>query len=121
MKKSNTYLLILIATILFSCVSETTTNNIAGNWQCVAWKVSGEHSDRNVSAVNFQFHEDNTYQANMGQQSEKGKFKIKNNQLYTTAEGQIEKMVKIKLKSKDTLLMDMNRVGTKEQLILVRK
>ena len=121
MKNTFIYLSILIIGILYACANDATAVDITGKWQGISWDVKGKTSNRNAAAVNFQFNADGTYEAKMGQQGEKGKYHLTNNQLYSTAEGQIEKMVKINLKSKDTLIMDMNRVGTEEQLILVRK
>ncbi len=115
------YAIIISVSLMMSCSSDESPINISGKWQGIGWKVAGKDSNRNATAVKFEFRQDGQYQANLGKQIEKGVYEIKGNKLYTTAEGQIKKMVQITLKGTDTLLMDMNRVGTEEQLILIKK
>ena len=113
--------ILFLASMLTSCSSDNSAAAINGKWQGIRWEVGGKDAQRNVGSVLFQFNQDGTYQANMGKQIEKGQYEVIGNKLYTTAEGQIKKMVQISLKGTDTLIMDMNRAGAEEQLILSRK
>ena len=113
---------LLFLLLLFSCGNDGPENSaLLGKWKGITWKVDGKDSGRNAGKVVFEFLPSGTYSASFGSQTEKGNFKTKGNKLYTTAEGKVEKMVKVILSSPDTLLMDMNRVGTPEVLTLVRE
>ena len=112
---------LLISFFLFACSSENANQRIVGQWQGITWNVNGQASDRNASNVHFEFKTDDSYIAAFGAQKEGGSFRLTDNKLYTTAKGQIEKMVQISLVSLDTMVMDMNRAGTVEQLVLVKK
>jgi len=107
---------------LISCEPEGNDNPlIHGTWNGVSWEISGmEQMDENSEMV-FVFNEDSTYTAGTGSQMEKGVYLYKNEKLYTTAEGKIEKMVEVKLPSSDTIIMNMNRVGTAETITLVKE
>lgn len=111
----------IISILLWGCAAEKPALDITGKWSGVSWQVDGKDANRNASSVSFEFNADGSYRANMGAQTEQGVFNIKQDKLFTTADGQLKKMVKIKLRGTDTLVMDMNRVGTGEQLILVKK
>jgi hypothetical protein len=115
-------LIALLGLMLYACGGEQETLPVQGDWQGISWNVNGKPSDRNVSAVRFSFSKnDNTYQAAMGSQEEKGTYRLSGEKLYTTAEGKAEKMVQIALPSPDTMVMQMNRQGDLEELILVKK
>ena len=121
MKKITTVVFALFLFILSNCATEKKTEPILGDWQAIGWLVDGKDSNRDISSISFAFKTDGNYQANWGEQGEKGTFEVKGDKLYTTGEGQIKKMVKFTISSLDTMVMDMNRVGTEEQLILIRK
>ncbi len=110
----------LLSMMLLSCGTEQSNQKIIGKWQGVSWEVQGQPSGRNAAEVVFEFHADDTYSAAFGPQKEAGAFRLVDDKLYTTARGQVEKMVAIRLVATDTLVMDMNRVGTAEQLVLVK-
>lgn len=116
--------LLFFAVLAFSaCTTTDDVQPLVGEWQGVSWKVAGKESGRNVQDVSFTFKEDATYISSFGQQSEAGMFYLQNGQLYTTADGagQVEKVVGLQKVVADTLIFDMNRVGTPEELVLVRK
>ncbi len=121
MKKITIVVFALFFFILSNCTTEKKAEPVLGNWQAIGWLVDGKDSNRDISSINFEFNEDGNYNANWGKQGEKGTFEVKGNKLYTTGEGQIKKMVKFTISGLDTMVMDMNRVGTEEQLILIRK
>ena len=114
-------LYVVLVFILHACSTENNNQRIVGDWEGTSWEVKGKPSGRNASDVLFNFDADDTYTAAFGEQKESGVFRLEGNKLYTTAKGQAEKMVQITLLSVDTLLMDMNRAGTVEQLVLVKK
>jgi hypothetical protein len=108
--------------LLSACGEEQKELPIQGDWQGVSWSVNGKESARDASSVSFSFSRaDNTYRAALGSQVEKGRYRLSGEKLYTTAEGKAEKMVQIALPSPDTLLMQMNRQGDLEELILVKR
>ena len=120
MKKIITTTFIFTLFFFANCANEK-QEVLVGKWQAIGWIVDGQEAKRDISSVNFEFNTDGKYSANWGQQGEKGTFDVKGDKLYTTGEGQIKKMVKFTINNMDTIVMDMNRVGTEEQLILVRQ
>jgi hypothetical protein len=113
----------LMLTALVSCKQDDSKKQLLfGKWQGTAWTVAGKDSGRDAKAVNFEFKNDDTYAASFGGQGEKGTFRLSEDKLYTTSEAanKIEKMVKLSTISADTIVMDMNRVGDSEQLVLVK-
>ena len=121
MKKIVTITLLLCSTVYwFSCESPFKTDpNIYGQWHKVSWVIdqSGEEMKGEMA---FSFDEDGTYQVKFGNQEEKGVFQIKEDKLYTTAEGQAEKFVKIIQLTADSLQLKMNRAGRMETVVLVK-
>ncbi len=107
---------------LMSCEPEGNDNLlIHGTWQGVSWKIAGMEQLGENSEMMFVFNADSTYAAGTGTQMENGVYTYKNEKLYTTAEGKIEKMVEVKLPSTDTIVMNMNRGGTAEVITLVKQ
>ena len=114
--------LFLAVLFLAGCGAESgTPEAIYGNWRGVSWTVEGKEAGRNAASVQFQFEAPKQYTAAFGDQLEKGSFKVDGDKLYTTAEGQLQKMVKIIQLTADTLEMEMNRGGVKENLVLVKE
>lgn len=114
---------ILLFLIITSCQSEDKTPLLIGTWKGASWKVGDKDSGRNASNARFQFNADNTYTAAFEGSKEKGTFRLRGDgKLFTTAEGstKIEKAVKLTKITADTLVMKMNRVGDREELILVK-
>lgn len=120
MKK--TFFLALI-TLFLACKQEKDPKFelLLGKWKGAVWSVAGKASGFDVSQVKFNFNADGTYSAGFGGQAEKGVFRLKDNKLYTTAENKIEKMVALPTLTKDTIIMDMNRQGQAETLILIKE
>ncbi|MEO1259259.1 MAG: lipocalin family protein [Bacteroidota bacterium] len=115
------FLCVVCLISLLACSGENTNHRIVGSWQGTSWKVKGQPSGRDASEVVFEFKADDAYTAAFGPQKETGTYRLVENKLYTTANGQAEKMVQITLAAVDTLVMDMNRAGTLEELVLVKK
>jgi len=114
------YLLLLPLFLIVAC-SESTDAELTGQWQGSSWLVKGQPSGRDASQVSFDFQADGRYSGSFGNQKEAGSYRLEGNKLYTNAEGQAEKMVEVSLSGTDTLRMDMNRAGTPETIVLVRK
>lgn len=114
-----------IASALFlllsaACATDDQKAELIGSWKGESWTVNGQASDRSAEDVRFEFKADDTYTAAYGSQREAGSFRVKDDHLYTTAEDKIEKMVRFSIIHQDTLVMNMNRVGTAEKLALIR-
>lgn len=119
------YLTVVLLTVLMmcSCQSEDKTPLLIGTWKGASWSVGNKDSGRKASNARFVFNADNTYSANFEGSNEKGTFRLRGDgKLFTTAEGstKIEKAVKLTKITADTVVMDMNRVGDREQLVLVK-
>ena len=117
MKNLNIFALVFL--FLAGCAADKGYQQaLIGNWQGVAWTVEGRQGP-DASVVKFAF-EELGYRATLGSKEEKGSFRVEGDKLYTRAEGQQEIMVKIVRLSTDTLEFEMNRGGTKENLVFKR-
>ena len=115
-------LLALTLGLLFAnCKQDDKKPLLMGKWQGVSWKVNGKESGRDVKTVHFEFKMDDTYATSFDGQSEKGTFRLSGDKLYTTGENKIEKMVKLARLTSDTIVMDMNRAGESEALVLAKR
>lgn len=94
---------------------------LMGEWKGAEWMVKGKPSGRDAREVRFAFDPAMTYTAAYGEQKESGSFRVDGEKLYTTAEDKIEKVVRIEQLSSDSLVLNMNRVGQEELLILVKQ
>ncbi|MEZ4925999.1 MAG: lipocalin family protein [Saprospiraceae bacterium] len=130
----NSFSKVLSLVALFTCIqlfqackSEPKFNAslLTGSWSGIDWKVKGKSSGRDASSVNFVFapaSEDGsagTYMASYGSQKESGNYTLDSDKLYTTAEDNIEKVVRVIQLNRDTLILGMNRMGQEEELVLV--
>jgi hypothetical protein len=114
-------LLTFCAVLFIASCAIPTTEAPLGEWKGAQWLVKGQVSGRNAEAVEFTFNEEGQYTAAYGNQEEEGTYRLEGNQLFTKSEG-VEKMVQYYLsEGKDTLILDMNRGGTMEQLVLIKK
>jgi len=111
----------LLSLVLSSCKQDDRTPLLLGKWRGASWTLNGKDSGRDYATIQFEFMSDNQYTSSFGSQSEKGSFKLKRDELYTTGENKIEKMVKLSKLNADTLVMDMNRAGEAEVLTLVKE
>jgi lipocalin-like protein len=122
MKQIHSLLLFLTGAliILSGCQNDVAKKLLTGTWRGVEWQVDGKATQRDVQSVVFIFEENGTYAATFGTQQEAGTYRLEGDKLYTNAEGQVQKMVKLPRLTADTLVMDMNRAGTAETLVLAR-
>jgi Lipocalin-like domain len=112
---------LLFIAIISSCVSVDQTKSLQGNWQCVSWTVENNVSGYDIAHTNFNFKENEYYEANISGHPEKGTYYKQDDKLYTTADGSVKIMTLIKKITPDTLILSMNRTGTIEEMILVKK
>lgn len=112
-----------IVALFVQCKQEDKTALLFGDWKAVQWTSAGKATDRPTAGVRFRFSPDGRYEAGYGEQSETGVFRLEGDKLYTTADAvqKIEKVVRLSTINADSLVMDMNRTGQPEQLILVKQ
>jgi hypothetical protein len=108
---------------LMQCKTEDQTALLIGDWKAVSWSSGGVETSRDAQGVSFSFSADGRYTAQYASEKEAGNFRLSSDKLYTTADApqKIEKAVRLSKISADTLIMEMNRTGQPEQLILVKK
>ena len=117
----NFLLVIPLIFLLAACQQEDRTPLLIGKWKGISWTVQGKDSGRNAANVRFEFKNDKTYTASYGGDNEAGTFRLRfDSKLFTIEDGKIEKSVLLSKITADTLIMDMNRVGDSEQLVLVK-
>jgi Lipocalin-like domain len=115
------FMAILCAILFVHCKQDDKKPLLIGKWQGVSWKLKGKESGRDFKSVHFEFKTDDTYTTSFESQTEKGIYRLSGDKLYTTGENKIEKMVKLSTLTADTIVMDMNRVGDAENLILAKR
>lgn len=122
MNKVKFSLLFFVVTLFFACKTapEFDLQLLYGEWTGADWLISGKSSGRAAEEVRFSFTA-TEYTAAYGEQRERGSWRVEGKKLYTVADNKIEKVVKVSRISSDTLVLDMNRAGQDEQLILVKK
>ncbi len=117
-------LIALCIALLTACnTSDERLPLLYGEWQGVDWTDGVNHNYERAQAVQFSFNEDFSYTATLNNQVEEGDFVFREAKLYTTASGgrKVEKVVGVPQLEGDTLVLDMNRAGNPETLILVRQ
>jgi len=112
----------LFTAFLLSCGGSKQKDLIIGRWTGVEWLEGGQPSSiLNPADAVFQFDAGDAYSFTYAGNTEKGKYFVSNQQLFTTPEGGAKMMVRITKLDQDTLRFDMNRGGTSERLTLVRQ
>ena len=114
-----TLIIVAFITILTGCSDNQYKEIILGKWETVEWNEIQTGSTINAT-MDFDFGLDGRYTVNYGTEIEKGKYWISGDYLHTLEDGASEKKVKILKMSKDTFLMEMNRAGSIEQVLLSR-
>lgn len=115
------YLICLFALFIIACHNESPyqEQELLGDWKAVEWMDITSNQPINAK-VSFHFEANNRYVGNYGNTSEKGRYWIAGDNLHTVEDGKAEKKVRIKKLANDSLVFEMNRVGTIEEMILVR-
>jgi len=90
-----------------------------GQWKTSKWIVVA--SGKNIqNQMDFTFTPDKTYEVDYGSQQENGTYYIAGEYLHTKENGAIDKSVKIKLLTADSLVFEMNRAGALEHVLLLK-
>ena len=118
MLRSCAFLFVLSAFII-AC-SSPGDKDITGTWETVRYYVeqSGDPIDQSMT---FEFDSTGSYTVDYGSVDEKGNYWISYDKLFTKEEGEREKSVQIERLDKDTMVLEMNRSGRIEILVLARK
>lgn len=103
-----------------SCNNSEKQTLLMGNWTGAQWLVGGNPSEYDAKQVHFTFTKDG-YSSDFGGEKEKGTYYLRDNDLYTTPDGQMEIMVQIAKLTKDSVVFNMNRSGQAETLTLVKQ
>jgi Lipocalin-like domain len=120
MKKIN--LLTTIAILFLTSCADTKNNKaIIGSWRAVQWEANGKPLNRNVETTNFTFTDKGNYSFENAGTIEDGTYKVEQSNLFTTAKGKQEIMVKIVKLTNDSLVFDMNNSGEAETITLLKK
>jgi len=113
-----TFLLALLL-FLLACNSAHDATLLHGKWKVVDWREV--NSGKSISQkMFFDFKTDKSYIIDYGAQKEEGSYYISGEYLHTKENQGIEKSVLIKSLSKDSLVLNMNRAGSLEEIALVR-
>ncbi len=113
-------ILIFAAVIFASCASSPfNEDQLKGDWEMVEWKNVTDGQIRSGD-VSFTFSDEQRYSAKLNGSEEVGKYWIAADNLHTVEDGKAEKKVKIIQLVQDTLIFEMNRMGTIEQMVLIR-
>lgn len=109
----------IILSVFISCTHSENEALLLGQWKGVEWLIEGNPSDYSPEEVYFSFTKDG-YSSDFGGEKESGTYYLRENDLYTTPENQMEIMVQIAKLTKDSLVFQMNRSGKAETLTLIR-
>lgn len=115
------FLSILMAGFVSCEPGENDNEQIHGIWEAISWTRADAETLDESTIVTFEFKVDDTYEAIANEVTqEAGIYRLEGSNLYTTQTGKAEKMINLELPSLDTMVMNMNRSGTKEMIKLVK-
>ncbi len=114
--------IILLASIFvfIGCSENPYKKEILGEWSVHSW-VREIDMAKVKQKMDFVFTEDGRYQIDYGSEKEIGNFWFVNDDLITHEDGMTKKSVKVVLLRNDSLLMRMNRSGSIESVLLLKK
>lgn len=113
---------VLLATTFLACMPSSFDEKLLqGQWQGAQWVVEGQTDQIDASTAMFSFEPGGNYTYSYNDATEKGKYFMSNNELFTTPDGGIKMMVKVQKLTQDSLVFNMNRGGQSETLTLIRK
>lgn len=123
MSTSSIFKLFILSTALFlqSCDLLYPSKKLIGQWECVSWTVEGKPGTYDIGHTNFNFKELDLYEATISGNKEKGAFYVEGDKLLTTAENSVQIATQIEKVTQDTLILNLNRSGTAEQMIFLHK
>ena len=104
-----------------SCNLTVDETLVYGDWKGVEWLIEGQEGNYDASSTFFSFNEEGRYTYMYGDMGEQGAYTVVNNELFTTPDGGMKMMVRIKKLTPDTMVLAMNRGGTSETLTLAKR
>ncbi len=110
--------------LLAAACAPYSPSDLAGSWDCVSLKETGDSLPVDVTAIHFTFEDGGRYafQSTL-KYREEGAFKIRESYLYTLDElatDAREKAVEITRLSRDTLILRMREQGKERIMVLAR-
>ena len=120
MKQLILLLTLILSLTLWACSSSLDASVLPGKWKTIEWK---ELSSGKLipNQLDFTFTSDDKYTVDYGSQKENGTFYLAGEYLHTKEDGAIEKSVRVIKLSKDSMIFEMNRAGSIEQVTLVKE
>jgi hypothetical protein len=113
--------LVFISIIYFSCQSNNfNKEDLQGTWKVVNWEIE-KTGQKRTNKMDMTFAEDSRYSVDYGSEKEMGEYWIANGFLHTHEDEQEEKKVRILKLTQDTFHMQMNRGGSLENVLLIKK
>jgi len=106
--------------LLVACNTSYEEAALLGTWKTVDWTVL-DNGQKVSQKMDFVFNSDERYEVDYGSQKEVGRYWIAGTSLRTIEDGQSEKTVKIKKLTADSLVLEMNRAGSIENVTLLKK
>jgi hypothetical protein len=103
--------------LLLACADNLDETLLHGNWSTKDWYIL-ESGKKINNTMDFSFDSDRRYSIDYGSQKESGKYWVAVDYLHTVEDGKAEKKVKIISLSADTMVLEMNRAGQIERLLL---
>jgi hypothetical protein len=117
--------LCLVSILGFLCACSTADKEtellLQGRWDGDSWFVEDQLKNYDMSRIYFEFRDGNRYDARLGDSFEKGTYRVYGDKLYTQNGAAAQIVTNIQKVTTDSLVINMNRGGQREQLILTRK
>lgn len=110
-------LLFIFTLILSACSDKYSKTDLIGKWKVDSWKIESTGKTVN-NKMDMKFDEDGKYLIDYGSKKESGEFWISGEFLHTQAEGKSEMSVRILGLNSDSLVIQMNRGGSMEKVVL---
>jgi len=117
------FLILCSISILVSCseADKETEAKLIGHWDGDSWFIEDQLKSYDMSRIYFDFMDGNRYEARLGDSFEKGTFRVYGDKLYTQNGAAAQIVTNINKLTSDSLVINMNRGGQREQLVLIRK
>lgn len=104
---------------ILSCGSSLDGDLLLGSWKVSDWEIR-ETGQKISRQMDFTFKADKRYEVDYGSQKEVGGYYLMGQSLITMEDGQTEKSVWVQKLTKDSLVFEMNRAGSIEEVVLER-
>jgi len=114
-------LIVLLAICsLIACKDKWEDSALLGKWNTVSWteKLSGKSIG---NKMDFHFMEAGKYDVDYGSVQSSGKYWIANEYLHTVENGKVEIKVLIVNLNQDSLVLELNRGGVLETMVLLKQ